>query len=364
MGKTSRTVTLMLTENCNLNCIYCYESHNKGKMSIETAIRIIQKEMKEIEDTELLIIDFFGGEPFLEFNNIKTIYNYIESNFKDKNWICFTTTNGTLVHDEVQDWLVKRKENFICGLSLDGTASMHNKNRNDSYEDIDWAFFKLMWPNQPIKMTVSNKTIDNLAEGVIHLHKLGFEVNCNLAYGIDWSNDRNSDILERELSILIDFYIENPQIKPCTMLSMGIQYLCYGDSDKVHKWCGVGTHMHTYDVKGNQYACQMFMPISIGCEKAVQAKCIEFKNEFMLTEIDEKCRECVIRPVCATCYGANFLQTGDIHKKDEYQCQLKKIMFMATSYLQYKKYINDQLNCTKEELYWILMGIEKVQTEL
>ena len=61
-----------------------------------------------------------------------------------------------------------------------------------------------------------------LADGVIALHKKGFLVSCNLAYGLDWSNPENADILNRELHKLIAFYLENPDIEPCSMLEMDI----------------------------------------------------------------------------------------------------------------------------------------------
>ena len=65
-----------------------------------------------------------------------------------------------------------------------------------------------------VKMTISRETLPTMAEGVIYAHKRGFEVSCNLAYGIDWSDPDNVAILDRELHKLIDFYIANPQITP------------------------------------------------------------------------------------------------------------------------------------------------------
>ena len=70
--REQKTVSLTLTEDCNLNCIYCYEKHNKNRvMSIDTAKEILDKELTVEDGTKEVYIDLFGGEPFLEFELIK-----------------------------------------------------------------------------------------------------------------------------------------------------------------------------------------------------------------------------------------------------------------------------------------------------
>lgn len=73
----NRTITLTITEKCNLACIYCYE-HNKSSanMSFETAKAILDKELREGEQAENTYIDFFGGEPFLNFKLMKQVVEY------------------------------------------------------------------------------------------------------------------------------------------------------------------------------------------------------------------------------------------------------------------------------------------------
>lgn len=73
-----KIVTLVLTQNCNLNCSYCYEhSKTKKTMSVETAKKIIEKEINTNDEYPEIIFEFFGGEPFLEFDLIKELYEYI-----------------------------------------------------------------------------------------------------------------------------------------------------------------------------------------------------------------------------------------------------------------------------------------------
>ena len=74
-----RSVTLTLTNKCNLNCTYCYEfGKNCNKMSIETARKIIDLETSQ-QSESMIIFELFGGEPFLEFDLIKEIYSYVET---------------------------------------------------------------------------------------------------------------------------------------------------------------------------------------------------------------------------------------------------------------------------------------------
>ena len=170
--KKRRTVMLTLTHSCNLSCSYCYEC-NKSQVSMcyETAINILTVELNKKDDYEEIEIDLFGGEPFLEFELIRKIVNYVNARQWCHDYIFFAVTNGTLIHGNVQEWLIDNKDSFVCGLSYDGTVEMQNMNRDNSAALIDLDFFYDMYPNQPIKMTISKQSLSLLAEGVISLQK-------------------------------------------------------------------------------------------------------------------------------------------------------------------------------------------------
>ncbi len=364
--KNIKSVTLTLTEGCNLACSYCYEDHkSKRTMSLETAKKIITEEMTADDGFEFIQIDFFGGEPFLAFNTLKEITEYIrESNFK-KPYQLFATTNGTLIHGEIQEWLIKNKDIMQIGLSLDGTREMHNINRCNSFDMIDLDFYKRNYPHQGVKMTISQETLPNLFEGVKFCHDIGLECLCNLAFGIDWSDKENERILEEQLMKLIDYYIENPNIKPCSMIDLPFEKIAYdNDGTTTQKWCGAGTNMHTYDVAGNKYGCQFFMPLSIGEEKAKAIKDAVLPLFIPIELIDEKCQKCVIRDVCPTCYGSNYASTGDLYKKDDNLCKLTKIILKARSYCKALQYEKGMLNLNEQEEQLLLRSIVKIQKEL
>ena len=215
-------LTITLTESCNLSCTYCYENHKSLRcMNIDTLEKIIKNEMCSNDGFSEVEIGLFGGEPFIKFDLIKEIYEYIKILNSSKKYIFFASTNGTLVHGEIKEWL-KSHPYFVCGLSYDGTPEMTNVNRSNSANKIDLSFFKEQYPNQPVKMTISKETLPHLSEGVIFLQRKGFDVSCNLAYGIDWSDNINKEKLENELMKLVEFYLNNPELKPCSMLDMSI----------------------------------------------------------------------------------------------------------------------------------------------
>ncbi len=360
-----RIVTITLTQNCNLSCNYCYE-HNKSakSMDFQTAKQIIDYELSVATDDEKIEFDLFGGEPFLEFELIKQITEYVCSVKGTHQCQVFATTNGTLVHGDVQEWLKNHLCCFVCGLSLDGTREMHNINRSNSYDDIDWQFFKEMYPEQDVKMTISKETLPDLAEGVIDMHNKGFLVSCNLAYQIDWSDEENVDILDRELHKLIDYYLEHPEVEPCSMLEMGFSNVAYFDDEAV-RFCGAGKYMRSYDVDGEVYPCQFFMPLSVGIEKAQKAKKIEFPKDIIQDELlDEKCRDCVIKSVCPNCFGSNYASTGNIYSRDDNMCKLTKITLKARSYFRAKQWEMGQLSGTEDEINAILNAVVKIQEEL
>lgn len=112
----------------HISCTYCYEYHKSNRrMSVETAKSIVDYELKNFADFEGIEFDLFGGEPFLAFDLVREITDYICSKKGDIPCTVFATTNGTLVHGEVQDWLREHVGCFICGLSLDGTRDIWMK---------------------------------------------------------------------------------------------------------------------------------------------------------------------------------------------------------------------------------------------
>ena len=341
----SKNITLVLTHQCNLDCTYCYEHHkNSCTMSAELAKEIVDRELSMDDGVSMVEFDFFGGEPLLEFDTVKEVVEWTVAREYDKDYIFFITTNGVLLTDDMKVWLREHTDVLQIGLSLDGTKEMHDVNRCDSFDEIDLDFFRTVYPEESVKMTISRETLPKLAEGVIFCHSIGYDVSCNLAYGIDWESEENRAVFERELSRLIDFYLENPHLKPCSILDVNRIKSIASQEDRNYRLCGAGYAMRAYDCDGSCYPCQYFLPICVGDEKARRSLELDFSSLGLREEqVDEKCRSCFIRNACPTCYGNNYATTGDIYRRDMRICKMNIIQFKAIACFAIKLFEVDRL---------------------
>ena len=247
-----KTLTLVVTQFCNLNCSYCYQSHKSKKiMNIDVAKSAIDKHIKLSNDFDEFEIDLFGGEPFINTEFIIEICEWTWKQNYNIPMIFFASTNGTLVHGQIQEWLRKNKNSIWLGLSLDGTPKTHNGNRNNSYDKIDINFFLETYPLQPVQMTINSESIASLSEDIIYLHKLGFKISAALAQGVKWDIENNKKQFAIELKKLSEYYLDNPTITPCTLFEMFLPIIPYKVEQT--KWCGCGTHMVTVDIDGKEY---------------------------------------------------------------------------------------------------------------
>ena len=332
-------------------------------MSLAQVKDTITHHFNNSDGFEEIEFQFFGGEPFLEFETIKGAAEWTWSKKQPKPYIFFATTNGTLVHGEIREWCAKNKDRMCLGLSLDGTPSMHNTNRSNSFKRIDAPFFFKNWPKQSVKMTVSLQTLPKLAAGIIYLHELGFKIHCNLAQGKDWSDQGVLRVFAAELQKLIDFYISHPHIEPCSLLDIRLDALTK-ENNVPKKWCGAATDMVAVDVDGAEYPCQLFTPLVM--EKKL-LRCVDklYGSPEKLTPA--KCRSCVLLPICPTCYGMNILQRANPVKRDMMLCKLFKIQALAASQLQAQLILlRDKIvrlqEFSPQTITRMIDGIEKVQT--
>lgn len=270
---------LMVTHACNLNCTYCYETHKKNAyMDLSLAKEIISREaqlVNESEQFDKMEIDFMGGEPLINFPLIKEIVEWLEKGIIAVPWICFATTNGTLLTDEIKDWLREHKNNIILGASYDGSSQMQSTNRATDKYNVDLAFFHELWPIQPLHMTISKETLPTLAEGVLDMQERGHKVEGGLAEGLNWTIE-DAIMYREQLSILKDAYLKNPTLTP-------------------------------FDIDGKKYGCHMFTPLVLG-KNALLADAVEWDSPESIA--DDYCKNCVLRGFCSTCPGFNYKYRG------------------------------------------------------
>ena len=136
-----KNIYITTNVSCNLRCTYCYEDKSGNE---EFDVELTKRRLFDIltkNPNDSFIINLHGGEPFLVFQKIKELCEWVWEQNVSNEYLFFATTNGTKVHGEIKDWLYKNRQRFIAGLSLDGTREMHNINRSNSFDLIDIDFF-------------------------------------------------------------------------------------------------------------------------------------------------------------------------------------------------------------------------------
>lgn len=292
-----------------------------GKKCVDDIFANIPEHIKNIE------ISFIGGEPLLEVDLIKNLYYYTLEKYSDERVHFFATTNGTVLSDDSKSWFSGQKNRFILGLSLDGTRATHNYNRSNSFDLIDIDFFVRNWPQQGPKMTISKKTLENLANDIIFIHNQGFkEINgVNFAEGdFDWNQEHCLKQLARQLRILLDFYVSHYGIKLDQMFGKHIEF-CASSNSKKYKSCGIGERTTFYDVDGKKYPCSFVTPMTFpeGDLRKICDTDFNDMNNFM----DDFCVEhCYLSPICGTCSGANYLVNGSFSRRIKSRCNMYELI--------------------------------------
>lgn len=371
-SKRSREIFVMITNKCNLNCSYCYETtKNNQHVSPSKLKTLLSKEFNENRShyDEFNLI-FHGGEPFLSFKELKELSEWTWENFPELNVLCMATTNGTQNSVEIQTWLKKNKDRFIPILSIDGDRESHNLNRSNSYDLIDRNFFKKNWPLQAVKMTVNQDTLAKLFSNFLSLSKYGFEVNPSLAKEVPWSPERDLPILAREMKKMADYYVANPEFIPCPLINIPVQNFSPSLNIPHHRACGAGENIIAFDVNGNAYPCHAF----IGNPNLPYNK-PKMESNFNLLKsnkgllISEDCKDCFIYSCCSPCYGLNYTNREGMGKFDPVMCEFNKVCILSAANMfsrmikNKEKYLVLQ-NKTEKDLYLLLTGIKEVFNRL
>lgn len=366
MKKMRFLPTICVTHRCNLNCVYCYQTHDaESRMSFDVAKRCIDNIFETIPDyaKDGVELDLIGGEPLLEFDLIKSIYEYSHMRYPNIQQLFFATTNGTALTSDMKKWFAKHRDNFILGLSLDGTRKCHNANRSNSFDNIDTDFFVNNWPYQGVKMTLSQYSIPHLAENIKFIYSLGFKSirGVNLAEGdFDWDDEKYVKMLIPQLVELVDYYLEHDDLIPDQMFDKQIEH-CEAKLHQKKKWCGIGTGCPFFDVDGKRYPCSFITPMTFSQEDLLTILSTDFSKDDNF--VDDDCfNNCYIYPMCPTCSGANYLKSKSFNKKDRSHCRIQKLIALFVADLQAKKIAKNPKRYDDITLYNKIEAIKKIRS--
>jgi uncharacterized protein len=187
-GDVIKALCLNVAHTCNLNCEYCFAAQGTYKgdqalMSLATGQRAIDFLIEHSGDRKHLEVDFFGGEPLLNWPMVKATVAYARRQEKDHDKVFrFTlTTNGVLIDDDVIAFANREMDNVV--LSLDGRPEVHDRFRTHlsgrgSYDEIVPKFQKLVQNRHRgtyyMRGTFTHANPD-FVEDILHIHDLGFD---------------------------------------------------------------------------------------------------------------------------------------------------------------------------------------------
>lgn len=294
-------------------------------MSLDMAKSILEPFL--MKKAGRLDITFMGGETLLAIEVIRPLVEWVESGHWNRSYRFFGSTNGTLLNDELKDWLRKYANVFTLGLSYDGLPSVQSHNRGN--DNIDLNFFIQTWPEQPIQMTINTDTVGKMADGVIYLLEKGALVHPNVAYEAnEWTENALTEYAT-QLNKLLNYYNENLE-KP--LISQFIHNLSeYADNidnpKELKEVCGAGNGFQVFDTDGESYPCHILSPLVLSGEKLQKVK-----NGLIYqtcANSNSECQSCPYTTTCPTCIACNFLYRDGLQNRDKTHCQIMKLEVKA-----------------------------------
>ena len=348
-AKTSgvvKALCLHVAHTCNLNCSYCFASQGKyhgerAIMSYEVGKRALDFLVENSGNRRNLEVDFFGGEPLMNFDVVKRLVAYARSIEKEKgkNFRFTLTTNGVLVDDDVIEFANRECSNVV--LSLDGRKEIHDRYRvdyagNGSWDKIVPKFQKFVeargGKNYYMRGTFTHANPDFLEDIKVMLD-LGF---CELSMEpVVCAEGDPSALTEADLPIVMEQYEKLAELmierdkagKPFTFYHYMIDLSGGPCIYKRISGCGSGTEYMAVTPWGDLYPCHQF----VGEEKFKlgdiwqgvtnkETQC-EFGNCNVYARPD--CRDCWAKLYCSGGCAANaYHSTGSVNGVYEYGCKL------------------------------------------
>ncbi len=343
-----KALCLHVAHTCNLNCSYCFASQGKyhgdrALMTLDVAKQAIDFLVENSGKRHNLEVDFFGGEPLMNFGMIKDLVKYARSIEKkyNKNFRFTLTTNGVLIDDDVIEFANKECSNVV--LSLDGRQEVHDRFRvdyagNGSFKKIVPKFQKLVeareGKNYYIRGTFTHFNPDFL-EDIKEMLDLGFNelsmepVVCS-EDDICKLTDEDLPVVLEQYEKLADLMIEKrKEGKPFTFYHYMLDLKGGPCIYKRISGCGSGSEYLAVTPWGDLYPCHQF----VGEEKFKLGDVWngvtnhEMQEEFTSTNLYKRpdCKECWARLYCSGGCAANaYHATGSVNGVYKYGCELFK----------------------------------------
>ena len=343
-----KALCLHVAHTCNLNCSYCFASQGKYQgdralMSFEVGKQAFDFLIANSGTRRNLEVDFFGGEPLMNWDVVKQLVAYARSVEKEagKNFRFTLTTNGVLIDDEIIEFLNKEMSNVV--LSLDGRKEVHDKFRVDyagkgSYEKIVPLFKRLVdsrnGKDYYMRGTFTHNNVD-FTKDIFHMADLGFTelsmepVVCSPDDPCALTAEDLPKVKEQYEIHAKEMIKRKKEGRPFTFYHYMLDLKNGPCIYKRITGCGSGTEYMAVTPWGELFPCHQF----VGDEKYSLG---DIWNGVKNTEAQDKFRKCnaYARKECKDCWAKLYCSggcaanayhaTGDINGIYEYGCELFK----------------------------------------
>ena len=323
-GNVVKALCLHVAHTCNLNCSYCFDSQGKysgdrALMSFEVGKRALDFLIENSAGRTNLEVDFFGGEPLMNWDVVKQLVEYARTQEKqhNKNFRFTLTTNGMLIDDDVIDFANREMSNVV--LSLDGRKEIHDRLRVDysgkgSYDTIVPKFLKLVesrdGKNYYMRGTFTHANPD-FTNDVFHMADLGF-TELSMEPVVASQDDpaaltpEDIEVVKEQYEILAKEMLRREKAgRPITFYHYMLDLESGPCIYKRISGCGSGTEYMAVTPWGDLYPCHQFVG-----EEAY--KLGDIWNGVTNEGLREEFRNCnaYSRPECQDCWAKLFCSGG------------------------------------------------------
>ena len=319
-----KALCLHIAHTCNLNCSYCFASQGKyhgerAVMSFEVGKRALDFLVENSGSRKNLEVDFFGGEPLMNFEVVKQLVAYARSieKEKNKNFRFTLTTNGLLIDDEVIEFANREMSNVV--LSLDGRKEIHDRFRvdyagNGSFDRIVPKFKKLVeargGKNYYMRGTFTHANPDFLEDIKLMLDlgftELSMEPVVCAAGDPSELTENDMEIVKQQYEKLAELMLERDKAgKPFTFYHYMIDLTGGPCIYKRISGCGSGTEYMAVTPWGDLYPCHQF----VGEERFKLGNVWDGVSN---TEVQKEFADCNVyaREECADCWAKLYCSGG------------------------------------------------------
>lgn len=366
----ARTVTFAVTDDCNLRCSYCYQGRkNKNVLSFGTAKKFMDLILSEDneyyteDNTPAVILEFIGGEPFLEIDLMDQITNYFihEMIRLRHRWLTrfmiSICSNGVLYFQpKVQAYIKKHLSHLSFSVTIDGNKALHDSCRvfPDGRGSYDRAIKAVEHYTQVLKgymgskITLCPENIGHISDAIIDLIEFGYrDIYVNCVYEKGWELP-HAAALYKEFRRIADYLMDNELYNDIYLSMFEKHFFRPKDSSDVRNWCGGTGDMISVDYTGNIYPCIRYMPNSLGegvkpltighvdtgiMKEDCHRNCVDCLRKIdRRTQSTDECFDCPIAEGCSWCSAYNYQVFGTPDKRATFICVMHKARALANAY--------------------------------